>query len=50
MNKKDLSMFLRLVDKPINSDSVEISGGFNGEEGVEKAKQIADLLNSVTTS
>lgn len=34
------------VDQPINSDSVEISGGFNGEEGVQKAKQIADLLNS----
>lgn len=34
------------VDKPINSDSVEISGGFNGEKGVQKAKQIADLLNA----
>ena len=34
------------VDQPINSDSVEISGGFNGEKGVQKAKQIADLLNS----
>ncbi|KRG10352.1 protein translocase subunit SecDF [Staphylococcus sp. NAM3COL9] len=34
------------VDKPINSDSVEISGGFNGEKGIKEAKQIADLLNS----
>ncbi|HLR19794.1 MAG TPA: protein translocase subunit SecDF [Staphylococcus sp.] len=34
------------VDQPINSDSVEISGGFNGEEGIKEAKQIADLLNS----
>ncbi|PTK89744.1 protein translocase subunit SecD, partial [Staphylococcus gallinarum] len=34
------------VDKPINSDSVEISGGFNGEKGVEKAKQISELLNA----
>ncbi|KAB2480210.1 protein translocase subunit SecDF [Staphylococcus sp. CH99b_3] len=34
------------VDKPINSDSVEISGGFNGEKGVQEAKQIADLLNA----
>ena len=34
------------VDKPINSDSVEISGGFKGEKGIEEAKQIADLLNS----
>ncbi|MCI2803088.1 protein translocase subunit SecDF [Staphylococcus pettenkoferi] len=34
------------VDQPINSDSVEISGGFNGKEGVERAKQIADLLNA----
>ncbi|WP_373442704.1 protein translocase subunit SecDF [Staphylococcus equorum] len=34
------------VDKPINSDSVEISGGFNGEEGIKEAKQIADLLNA----
>ncbi|RBA01839.1 protein translocase subunit SecDF [Staphylococcus arlettae] len=34
------------VDKLINSDSVEISGGFNGEKGVQEAKQIADLLNA----
>lgn len=34
------------VDQPINSYSVEISGGFNGKEGVERAKQIADLLNA----
>src|SRR5699024_3966333 len=34
------------VDQPINSDSVEISGGFNGEEGIKEAKQSADLLNS----
>lgn len=34
------------VDQPINSDNVEISGGFNGKEGVERAKQIADLLNA----
>ncbi|EKU49975.1 protein translocase subunit SecDF [Staphylococcus massiliensis] len=34
------------VDKPINSENVEISGGFNGEEGVKKAKRIADLLNA----
>lgn len=24
------------VDQPINSDSVEISGGFKGQEGVKK--------------
>ena len=34
------------VDQPINSDSVEISGGFHGQEGVKKAKQIAELLNA----
>lgn len=34
------------VDQPINSDSVEISGGFHGQEGVERAKQIAELLNA----
>ncbi|WP_137744962.1 protein translocase subunit SecDF [Staphylococcus sp. U] len=34
------------VDQPINSDSVEISGGFNGKKGVKKAKQIAELLNA----
>ena len=26
------------VDQPINSDSVEISGGFHGQQGVERAK------------
>ena len=34
------------VDQPINSDSVEISGGFKGQEGVKKAKQISELLNA----
>ena len=34
------------VDQPINSSSVEISGGFNGKKGVEEAKQIAELLNA----
>ncbi|PNZ70458.1 protein translocase subunit SecDF [Staphylococcus croceilyticus] len=34
------------VNQPINSDSVEISGGFHGQEGVERAKQIAELLNA----
>ncbi|SGX03836.1 protein translocase subunit SecDF [Staphylococcus argenteus] len=34
------------VDQPINSDSVEISGGFKGQKGVKKAKQIAELLNA----
>lgn len=34
------------VDQPINSDSVEISGGFNGKKGVKEAKQIAELLNA----
>src|SRR5699024_1305569 len=34
------------VSQPINSENVEISGGFKGEEGVKEAKQIADLLNS----
>ena len=37
------------VDQPINSDSVEISGGFHGQQGVERAKQIAELLNAFTT-
>ena len=37
------------VDQPINSDSVEISGGFHGQQGVERAKQIAELLNRFTT-
>jgi len=46
-NKKDPKYVSAAnVDKPINSDSVEISGGFNGEKGVQKAKQIADLLNA----
>src|SRR5699024_10925255 len=30
------------VDKENNSDSVKISGGYKGEEGIEGAKQIAD--------
>ncbi|MBI5974176.1 protein translocase subunit SecDF [Staphylococcus canis] len=34
------------VDEPINSKNVEISGGFQGEDGIAEAKQIADLLNS----
>ncbi|KAK60369.1 export membrane protein SecF [Staphylococcus lugdunensis VCU148] len=34
------------VNQPINSDSVEISGGFHGQEGVKKAKQISELLNA----
>ena len=34
------------VDQPINSDSVEISGGFKGQGSVKKAKQIAELLNA----
>ncbi|QLK85989.1 protein translocase subunit SecDF [Staphylococcus sp. 17KM0847] len=34
------------VDQPINSSNVEISGGFQGEQGIVEAKQIADLLNS----
>ena len=46
-NKKDPKyVSAATVDQPINSDSVEISGGFRGEEGVQKAKQIADLLNA----
>ncbi|MCG7338531.1 protein translocase subunit SecDF [Staphylococcus sp. ACRSN] len=46
-NKKDPKyVSAASVDKPINSDSVEISGGFNGEKGVEKAKQISELLNA----
>lgn len=46
-NKKDPKyVSAASVDKPINSDSVEISGGFNGEKGVQEAKQIADLLNA----
>lgn len=34
------------VSQKINSQNVEISGGFQGEEGLIRAKQIADLLNS----
>ncbi|TDL98203.1 protein translocase subunit SecDF [Macrococcus brunensis] len=34
------------VDQPINSENVEISGGFAGQDGLLRAKQIADLLNS----
>ncbi|MGV3244125.1 protein translocase subunit SecDF [Staphylococcus sp. 11261D007BR] len=34
------------VDEPINSTDVEISGGFQGDDGIAEAKQIADLLNS----
>lgn len=34
------------VDGPINSSEVMISGGFEGEEGVERAQNIASLLNS----
>lgn len=34
------------VSQEINSQNVEISGGFNGENGLIRAKQIADLLNS----
>ena len=44
--KKPKYVSAATVDQPINSDSVEISGGFNGKEGVERAKQIADLLNA----
>ncbi|WP_414049868.1 protein translocase subunit SecDF [Macrococcus animalis] len=34
------------VSQEINSQNVEISGGFQGETGLIRAKQIADLLNS----
>lgn len=34
------------VSQEINSQNVEISGGFNSEDGLIRAKQIADLLNS----
>ncbi|WP_414050290.1 protein translocase subunit SecDF [Macrococcus animalis] len=34
------------VSQEINSQNVEISGGFQGEKGLIRAKQIADLLNS----
>ena len=39
-------MSVASVNQPINSDSVEISGGFHGQEGVKKAKQISELLNA----
>ncbi|MFU0761434.1 protein translocase subunit SecDF [Staphylococcus pasteuri] len=46
-NKKDPKFVSAAnVDQPINSDSVEISGGFHGQEGVKKAKQISELLNA----
>lgn len=34
------------VSEPINSSEVMISGGFDGQEGVERAQNIASLLNS----
>lgn len=34
------------VSQPINSTDVEISGGFSGKDGLQRAKTIADLLNS----
>lgn len=34
------------VSQPINSSDVMISGGFEGQEGVERAQNIAALLNS----
>nr|WP_231634491.1 protein translocase subunit SecDF [Salinicoccus sp. YB14-2] len=34
------------VSAPINSNEVMISGGFEGQEGVERAQNIASLLNS----
>ena len=34
------------VSQPINSTDVMISGGFEGQEGVERAQNIAALLNS----
>jgi len=34
------------VSEPINSSEVMISGGFEGQEGVERAQNIASLLNS----
>ncbi|GGI40209.1 protein translocase subunit SecDF [Mammaliicoccus stepanovicii] len=44
--KKPKYISAATVDQPINSENVEISGGFKGEKGVKEAKQIADLLNS----
>lgn len=34
------------VTEPINSSEVMISGGFEGQEGVDRAQNIAELLNS----
>src|SRR5699024_9015548 len=34
------------VSQPINSTDVMISGGFEGQEGVERAQNIAALLNT----
>lgn len=34
------------VSQPINSSDVMISGGFEGQEGIERAQNIAALLNS----
>ncbi|WP_026858241.1 protein translocase subunit SecDF [Jeotgalicoccus psychrophilus] len=34
------------VSQPINSTDVMISGGFDGQEGVERAQNISSLLNS----
>src|SRR5699024_9051247 len=34
------------VSQPINSTDVMISGGFEGQEGVERAQNISSLLNS----
>lgn len=34
------------VSEPINSSDVMISGGFSGQEGLERAQNIAALLNS----
>lgn len=34
------------VSQPINSTDVMISGGFDGQEGVERAQTISSLLNS----
>ncbi|WP_323704655.1 protein translocase subunit SecDF [Mammaliicoccus sp. Dog046] len=44
--KKPKYISAATVSQPINSENVEISGGFKGEDGVKDAKQIADLLNS----
>ncbi|KAA1040012.1 protein translocase subunit SecDF [Macrococcus equipercicus] len=34
------------VSQPINSSDVEISGGFSGQEGLQRAKNISALLNA----